>query len=39
MSEWLTDNDRKRIEEFAERPAYMRRPEMLVPGESDGEET
>lgn len=39
MPEWLTDNDRKRIEEFAEQPAYMRRPEMLVPRESDGDET
>lgn len=35
----MTENDRKRIEEFAERPAYMRRPEMLMPGEPDGEET
>lgn len=39
MSQWLTDNDRERIEEFANRPAYSRRPEMLLPGEADGEET
>jgi len=39
MSEWLTENDQKRIEEFAERPAYMRGPETLMPGEADGDET
>ena len=39
MSQWLTDNDRERIAEFAERPAYRRRPDQLLPGEADGEET
>lgn len=39
MSEWLTDNDQKRIEEFAEQPAYRRRPEMLMPEEADSEES
>ena len=39
MSQWLTDNDRERIEEFAQQPAYSRRPEMLLPGEADGDGT
>jgi hypothetical protein len=39
MSEWLTDTDRKCIEAFAEQPAYRRRPDMLVPRESDGDES
>lgn len=39
MSQWLTDTDQKRIEEFAESPAYRRRPEMLLPREADGDET
>lgn len=37
MVNWLTDEDRERIEEFAEQPAYRRTPEMLLPGESDEE--
>ncbi len=37
MVTWLTDDDRERIEEFAQRPAYMRTPEMLVPGEAGAE--
>lgn len=39
MSQWLTDKDQERIEEFAEQPAYSRRPEMLLPTEADGDET
>lgn len=35
MVTWLTDEDRERIEAFAEQPAYSRTPEMLVPGEGD----
>lgn len=33
MVSWLTDDDRERIEAFAQRPAYQRTPEMLMPGE------
>lgn len=37
MSQWLTDTDQERIEEFAELPAYERRPDVLLPRESDDE--
>jgi hypothetical protein len=37
MSKWLTDDDRKRIKDFAELPAYMRSPEMLVPSDESEE--
>ena len=36
MSKWITDDERERIETFAELPAYMRTPEMLMP-ESDSD--
>lgn len=37
MTEWLTSEDRERIERFAETPGYDRTPEMLVPEtEEDG---
>ncbi len=31
MSDWLTDEELDRISQFAETPAYARRPEMLLP--------
>jgi hypothetical protein len=37
MSQWLTDTDQERIEAFAERPAYERRPDMLLPREGEDE--
>lgn len=37
MSQWLSDTDRERIEQFARLPAYERRPDMLLPAEGDDE--
>ncbi len=34
----LSDEDRERIEQFLETPAYERDPEQLTPGERDDEE-
>ncbi|SNZ18131.1 hypothetical protein SAMN06269185_3258 [Natronoarchaeum philippinense] len=34
----LSEDDRKRIEQFLERPAYERDPEQLRPGEREEEE-
>lgn len=39
MTRWLSENDRERIEEFAETPKYKRSPEMLAPdGDDDADE-
>lgn len=37
MSQWLTEEDRKRIKQFAELPAYERTPEMLLPEKKEDE--
>jgi hypothetical protein len=33
----ISDEDRERIEQFLDTPAYERDPEQLLPGERDGE--
>lgn len=40
MTQWLSDSDRERIQEFAKTPKYERSPEMLAPesGEDDTDE-
>ncbi len=35
----LSDEDRERIEQFLDTPAYERDPEQLTPGERDDEES
>lgn len=37
MTEFLSDNDRERIAEFIDTPAYDREPEQLVPDEEPDE--
>lgn len=35
MSEWLSEDDIDRINQFANTPAYARTPEMLAPDEAE----
>lgn len=35
MSEWLTEEERERISQFANTPGYDRKPEMLLPDDEE----
>lgn len=39
MVERLTDDDMRRIEQFAQRPAYERQPDQLLPDDAVEDET
>jgi len=38
MSERLTEDDMRRIEQFAQRPAYERQPDQLLPETASNED-